>query len=90
MNHIRHTATVIAGLLVSVVGLFVAAPAAFAMRLGPPSDGSGPVATAFATSSGMAGWEITLIAVSAALFAATATAVVLRGRFRATVRPAAA
>jgi len=37
----------------------------------------------------MAGWEITLIAVAAAVIAATATALVMRARPHPALRPAA-
>jgi hypothetical protein len=87
MKHIRRTATVITGLLVSTLGLLVGAPAAFAMRLRPQED-PGTVLPSVAPGSGMPGWEIAVIAIAAALFAATLTAVVLRVRFGATLRPA--
>ena len=89
MKHIRHSAIIIAGLVVSVLGSVAAAPAAFAMQLRPPVD-SAAVTVPIATGSGMSGWEVTLIAVSAALFAAAATALALRLRFQGTPRPVAA
>lgn len=90
MSHIRHTATVITGLLVTVVSLVDAAPAAFAMRLASPDDASGPlVSTSVGTHAGMAGWEITLICVGAALAAAALSAVAVRVRYRTRPRPLA-
>jgi hypothetical protein len=74
MNHIRRIAMALAGLATAALGLAAASPAAFAMRL-PPSGGSGgfaPAATETHTivTGGMPGWQITLIAASAALLAA--------------------
>ncbi len=82
-------AAVIGGLLASVT----AATAAFATPV-PVGDGGGPVAPVPATTvrvisaGGMAGWQITLIAVAAAL--AAATAAVILDRARASRRAASA
>lgn len=90
MSHLRRTATVIAGLLISVLGLTAAAPAAFAMRLVEPNDAPGPGgATTLIIHNGMAGWEVTLIAVGAAVVAATLTAVASRARFHTSPHPLA-
>jgi hypothetical protein len=89
MNYIRHNTAVIVGILVAVLGLFAAPSAAFAMVLRPTMD-SGPVTSPVVAHSGMAGWEITLIAVGAALFAATVTAVAQQLRYRGTLSPATA
>jgi hypothetical protein len=84
MKYVRYNTAVIVGVVVSVLGFFAAPSAAFAMVL-RPLDNSGPVTSPVVTLSGMAGWEIALIAVGAALFAAAVTAVALQLRFRATL-----
>jgi hypothetical protein len=90
VNHIRLTATILAGLLVSFVGVIAGTPAAFAMRPTDPAGAGGPTASpAFVTHGGMAGWEIAVIAVSAAAVVAVLSAVASRARFRASP-PAAA
>jgi len=100
MNHIRHIrriAGVLAGLACAWLGLAAVAPAAFAMRLpDPPPGGSAGVAPAPTVPSvthtvvvgGMPGWQIALIAVGAALLAATVA--VLADRARAARRDAIA
>jgi hypothetical protein len=90
MNRISLLATTIVAALVSTLGLFSVAPAAFATELAPP-DGTGTVTTSVASgSSGMAGWEIAVIAIAAALLAAVATAVIQQLRFRTTLQAATA
>lgn len=79
--------SVACGMLVALLCLLAAPPAAFAMVLRPMLD-SGPVPTTLVTTSGMAGWEIALVSVASALFAAAATSIVMRFRFRPTLRPA--
>lgn len=95
MNRIRHIAIVTTGVLASLLALLTVAPAAYAMRLGPGA-GSGsaevlPVKQTGTTvhSSGMAGWEIGLIAISAAVLASALTVVVLRMGIRSALGPAA-
>jgi hypothetical protein len=90
MNRFRRTATVIAGLIFSVVAVCVAAPTAFAMRVVEPGTASGPLPSSYVvTRGGMVGWEIAVIAVCAALVAAVLTAIASRIRFRASAQPAA-
>ena len=77
IRRIRRVITALAGLAVTWLGLAVAAPAAFA-RIAPPSGGSAGVTAPSGTFTvtrtvvvgGMPGWQIALIAVGAALFAA--------------------
>ena len=104
IRHIRYLAGVLAGLAVAWLGLAVAAPAAFAEGppipgpagyITPGSAGyitpqPGPqVQVHTVVVGGMPGWQIALIAIGAALFAATAA--VLVDRVRASRRkPAAA
>jgi Na+/proline symporter len=86
IGHIRRVAGVLAGLACALLGLAVAAPAAFAVGPPPPvrpagyiipsTEPSVPVHTA--VISGMPGWQVALIALGAALAAATATALVDR------------
>jgi hypothetical protein len=74
MNRIRHLAYVISSLAVSTL---VLGTPAFAMRVPPPAGWDDPaivpqnnIGTHLA-AGGMPGWQITLIAASAALLAAT-------------------
>ena len=77
IRHIRRVATVLAGLAGALLA-FAAAPAAFALPA-PPLGGSGgtsppapPVQIHTVVMGGMPGWQIALIAIGAALFAAAA------------------
>ena len=95
IRYIRRLAAVLAGLagLAGALLAFTAAPAAFAKPV-PPSAGSGaasppfypPVQIHTVVMGGMSGWQIALIAIGAALFAATAAVLLDRavaGRRRA-------
>ena len=87
IRRIRRIAVALAGLACAWIGLAVAAPAAFAMTV-PPLGVSGavttpappPVQVHTVVVGGMAGWQITLIAVGAALVAATIAVLLDRGR----------
>jgi hypothetical protein len=76
MNHIRHIRRIagIVAVLATALVAFATTPA-FAVKEPPP--GGGPVvmpqhlAPVHTIAGGMAGWQITLIAVGAALLAAT-------------------
>jgi hypothetical protein len=78
IRRIRRVITALAGLAVTWLSLAVAAPAAFAATTMVPNDGgtSGRVRTGAVTVTrtvvvgGTPGWQIALIAVGAALFAA--------------------
>ena len=80
----------IAGVLLSLVGVITAAPAAFATRPVDPGNGyAGSVAPITAThSGGMPGWEIALIVAGAVLVAVLVTIVAVRARSRGGLRPA--
>ncbi len=83
MNHFRRIAAALAT-LAGVVLTFTAAPAAFAENVPPPGEGSGiapPPPPVRIIAEGMPGWQITLIALTAALV--TAAAAVLLDRARA-------
>jgi hypothetical protein len=94
MNRFRRIAAVLAGLTATVLA---SAPAAFAMQVPPPGELSGqpvkhaPVIPAHAHTvvvGGMPGWQITLIAAGAALFAAVLAVLldrILAARRRMTV-----
>ena len=78
MNHFRRIFAAVATLAGAVLA-FAAAPAAFAERVPPPGQGSGiapPPPVRVIAEGGMPGWQITLIALAAALVAA-AVAVLL-------------
>ena len=88
LKHIRRFAAVLAGLAGALVA-FGAAPA-FAMHEPPPGSGSGittspvgttpPVEVHTVVVGGMPGWQIALIAVLAALFAAAVAVLADRSR----------
>jgi len=86
---IRRVTVILAGLTGSLLALSTGAPAAFAYIL-PPHPAGGTVRLPPVhpiVTGGMPGWQITLIAVGAALFAAAAA--VLLDRARAARRHAA-
>jgi hypothetical protein len=85
MNHIRRTAVALAGLTAAVLASAIAAPAAFAMQVPPPGGELGgqsvtPAPIAQVHAGGMPGWQIVLIAVGAALVAATVAVLLDRAR----------
>ncbi len=101
IRHIRRLASVLAGLAGVLLASAAAVPAAFAGTnpipdppgyVGDPYIGTSPVAPVPATTvhvintGGKPGWQITLIAIGAALLAATVA--VLLDRARATRRNA--
>ena len=74
MNRIQRCLAVLTGLSGTVLAFAAAPPAALAIRL-PPPGGSGGAAPAppqvhTVVTAGMPGWQITLIAIGAALLAA--------------------
>jgi hypothetical protein len=88
--HIRRLTAALAGLACAWLGLAVAAPAAFAAMSVPP-PGSGPplpsghvvgpvykIPVRTVVVGGMPGWQIALIAIGAALLAATAAVLAYR------------
>ena len=87
IRRIRRIAGALAGLAGACLVLAVAAPAAFAMTV-PPFGVSGAVTTPAPPQvqvhtvvvGGMAGWQIALIAVGAALVAATIAVLLERAR----------
>jgi hypothetical protein len=79
LRQLRRWVGVLAGLLVGAVGFVAAVPSAFAMTDAPPGGGvTGGTATTTVVHSGMLGWQITLIAVGAAILSALVTAFVVR------------
>ena len=86
IRRIRRIAGALAGLACACLVLAVAAPGAFAMTV-PPFGVSGavttpapPVQVHTVVVGGMAGWQIALIAVGAALVAATIAVLLDRAR----------
>ena len=79
-HRVHQLAGVLAALSACMIGLSAATPAAFAVRVPPPggSSGSAVAPLRIITTGGMAGWQIALIALAAALVAATAAVVVDR------------
>jgi hypothetical protein len=84
MNHIRRTLAALATLAGTLLAFTAASPAAFAVRVPPPGEGAGPALAPppvhTIVAGGMPGWQITLIAATAAL--ATAALAVLLDRTR--------
>jgi hypothetical protein len=83
MNHPRRIFTAMATLLGAVLAL-AATPAAFAENVPPPGEGSGiapplPPVRVIA-EGGMPGWQITLIALVAALVTAVTAVLIDRAR----------
>jgi hypothetical protein len=80
MNRIRHLSVTLAALAAALLGLSAGAPAAFASTNmlpapvgGGPATGTPPATvTHTVIVGGMAGWQIAMIAVGAALLAAAA------------------
>jgi hypothetical protein len=81
MYRAHRLATLIAGLIASIIGVIAAAPAAFA-TVEPDPGGSGQyVPPITITHTGLNAWQVILIALVAAV-AAALTAVVLKVRTR--------
>ena len=84
-RRIRRIASILAGLACTWLGLAVAAPAAFAMPLPPGGSGGAttpapPVQVHTVVVGGLTGWQIALIAIGAALLAATIAVLLDRAR----------
>jgi hypothetical protein len=85
IRHIRRLAGVLAAVIAGLLASAAAATAAFANPI-PVGDGGASVAPVPATtvrvitSGGMAGWQITLIAIGAALLAAAVAVLLDRAR----------
>ena len=82
IQHIRRLTAVLAGVACALLASAALAAPSFAMV--PPPDAPPSLVTATVVGGGMPGWQITLIAVGAALL--TATAAVLLDRARAARR----
>lgn len=83
MNHIRRLLAALATLASALLAFTAAAPAALAIRVPPPGGSRfhpARPATVTVVAGGMPGWQIALIAVGAALLAATVALVVDRAR----------
>jgi hypothetical protein len=80
---IRRAAVILAGLTGALLALSTGAPAAFAYVL-PPGPSSGGIAGSppvqAIVTGGMPGWQIALIAVAAAVFAAVGAVLLDRAR----------
>jgi hypothetical protein len=78
MNHLRRSLGLLAGGAFALLALIASAPAALATRVPPGPAGTTGVTPVPAptvhviTTGGMAGWQITLIALASALLAAAA------------------
>ena len=88
MNRIRRTVIAITGLFAVALSALIAAPAAFAMRVMPPDDGTTGVQATGNASGGLATWEMTLICIGVAIFVAVAILLFARARSHSRLRPA--
>lgn len=77
MKRLTHAIAIVASLGVSAMGLVAGAPAAFAVPMGDPVAGPVSVNASPVTTTGMASWEVVLVALAAALFAVAITAGIL-------------
>jgi len=90
MNHIhfvRRTACIVIAVCSSLFGVVLFVPSAFARIVRPPGGASPavlpqahPAVVHAVVSGGMAGWQIALVALGAALVAATVAVLVDRAR----------
>jgi len=84
IHPIRRLAGILAGLAGALLALTAAAPAALAVNVPPPGGGAGtvepPPQVHTLVMGGMLGWQITLIAVAAAIIAAAVAVIVDRAR----------
>jgi hypothetical protein len=88
INRIRRVAVTVAGLACAWLALAVAAPAAFAQTAMIPALAGGggdyapapavPTVTRVVVAGGMPGWQIALIAIGAAVFAAASAVLAYR------------
>ena len=82
-HHYRRIAAVLGGLVASVLVVLTGATAAFAYAVPPPGGPAGPVQPPRVhtiVTGGMPGWQIALIAIGAALFAAALAVTLDRAR----------
>ena len=81
---IHRLAGTLAGLAGALLAFTAASPAAFATRVPPPGDHGGtvkaPAQVHTIVTGGMPGWQIALIAVAAAVIAATVAVILDRAR----------
>jgi len=79
IHPIRRAAGILAGLAGALLALAAASPAALAIHVPPPGGydrtGQPPPQVHTIVTGGMPGWQITLIAVAAAVIAATAAVI---------------
>ena len=81
IHRIRRFLGVLAGLAGTLLAYAATGPAALAQQVPPAGGGTGlPPAVRYVTAGGMAGWQITVIALGAALLAATAAVLLDRAR----------
>ena len=83
MNHIRHIAVMLAGLIAAALTFAVASPAAFAMMVPAPDINGGAQngpQTPTIVTGGMTGWQIALIAAGSAVLAAVLAVFLDRAR----------
>jgi len=89
-HRIRRLGEVLAGLASCVAAFVIAAPAAFAKLLPPDPAGDAPApppVLVHVAAGGMPGWQITLIAIGAALVSAAAAVLLDRARRARRVAP---
>jgi hypothetical protein len=102
IHSIRRLACILTGLAATLTAAVIGAPAAFATTRPSPPPGvlsryepvlvphTVPAYTPAAVTGGLAGWQITLIAVGVAILAAIVAVLVYRARAARSQRPATA
>jgi hypothetical protein len=82
IHPIRRLAGLLTGLAATVLALTAASPAALAVNVPPPGGGAGtvqpPPQVHTIVTGGLPGWQITLIAIAAAIIAAAVAVIVDR------------
>ena len=77
-RHLRRTAAVLGAFAASVLVVLTGASAAFAYEVPAPGGSVQPLQVHTIVTGGMPGWQIALIAIGAALFAAALAVIVDR------------
>ena len=80
MKRITRILGILAGVGGALLGILVTSSAAFAYEVPARGGATGPPPPPVVASGGMAGWQITLIAVGAALFASVLAVLADRSR----------
>jgi hypothetical protein len=80
MKRITRILGILAGVGGALLGILITSSAAFAYEVPPRGGATGPPPPPVVASGGMAGWQITLITIGAALFASVLAVLADRSR----------